>query len=140
MLQRNPSSNGEKSSASHLGAACPQRSWVMANFVFKLIYGIETFYCLGQILHVSTECLQLRWPLCVSARGCTFFSQTLYFTQVWLCVDLGFALLLAIHGSALVLICGSKKQKNNSVKLLTWEVKLCRKVRFFSSLVWQEWN
>ena len=48
-------------------------SWPI--FFVKLFYTVETFYCLGQILHVSKECLQLWWPLCVSAKGCTFFLQ-----------------------------------------------------------------
>ena len=46
----------------------------------KLFSTVESFYCLGQINHTSTDCLQLRWPLCVSERVCTFFLQL--FTQL----------------------------------------------------------
>ena len=63
----------EKSSVSHFAAACLHRSCVMA-FFFSF-HTEERFYCPGPIFHESTECLQLRWPLCVSARGCTFFLQ-----------------------------------------------------------------
>ena len=46
----------------------------------KLFSTVESFDCLGQINHTSTDCLQLRWPLCVSERVCTFFLQL--FTQL----------------------------------------------------------
>ena len=46
-----------------------------SQFIFETFIHSRVFYCPGQILHTSTECLQLRWPLCVSARGCTFFLQ-----------------------------------------------------------------
>ena len=50
-------------------------SWPI--FFLNFVYTIESFYCPGQIIHASTECLQLRWPLCVCGRGCTFFLQLL---------------------------------------------------------------
>ena len=44
-------------------------------FYLKLFYIVESFYCPNHILHTPTECVQPRWPLYVSARGCTFFLQ-----------------------------------------------------------------
>ena len=43
-------------------------------FLFYFLH-IREFLMSGQILHTSTDCLQLRWPLCVSEKGCTFFLQ-----------------------------------------------------------------
>ena len=65
----------EKSWGCHFAAACLQRSWVMAIYFLKLSFAVGSFYCLGQIIHTSTECLWLQWPLCVSERVRTFFLQ-----------------------------------------------------------------
>ena len=56
-------------------------------FLFSIFfYTLETFYCLFQILHTLTEYLQLRWPLCVSVRPCTFFLQLLTQLKVKHCI------------------------------------------------------
>ena len=49
-------------------------------FVKIFFYTIESFYFPCQIIHTSSECLQLLWPLCVSERGFPFFLHL--FTQL----------------------------------------------------------
>ena len=66
-------------------------SWPI--FLLNLFYTVASFYSLGQILHVSKECPQLRWPLCVSERMCTFFLQLFTRLEDEHCKYLGTSLL-----------------------------------------------